>query len=146
MPTSTARLSAVAEVEMPFYEGLKIGVPTVPSAGRRDRRGSLRPRPCRHPGAGSGAGAWLVSKILELPLLGSYHTELGAYAGVRSGQAYLETLADYALSKFYSRCDVVLSPSEATDARLIELEIPAERIGRWDRGVDLGRFAPELRF
>jgi glycosyltransferase involved in cell wall biosynthesis/predicted metal-dependent phosphoesterase TrpH len=138
------RLSAVAEVDMPFYAGLKIGVPTVPSLvdaiaeGRYDLVHVVTPGP-------AGAGAWLVSKVLELPLLGSYHTELGAYAGVRSGQAYLETLADFALSKFYGACDVVLSPSEATDSRLLDLGIEADRIGRWDRGVDLGRFSPELR-
>jgi len=40
---------------------------------------------------------------------------------------------------------VVLSPSPATDARLEQLGIAPERIGRWDRGVDLGRFDPALR-
>jgi glycosyltransferase involved in cell wall biosynthesis/predicted metal-dependent phosphoesterase TrpH len=138
------RLSAAAEFDVPFYEGLKIGVPTVPSLvdaiaeGRYDLVHVVTPGP-------AGAGAWLLSKVLELPLLGSYHTELGAYAGMRSGQAYLETLADFALSKFYGACDRVLSPSEATDDRLIELGIEADRIGRWDRGVDLTRFSPELR-
>jgi len=38
----------------------------------------------------------------------------------------------------------VLSPSPATDERLRGLGIGAERIGRWDRGVDL-MFDPELR-
>jgi glycosyltransferase involved in cell wall biosynthesis/predicted metal-dependent phosphoesterase TrpH len=138
------RLSAVAEIDVPFYAGLKIGVPTVPSLvdaiaeGRYDLVHVVTPGP-------AGAGAWLLSKVLELPLLGSYHTELGAYAGMRSGQAYLETLADYALSKFYGACDVVLSPSSATDDRLLELGIDAGAIGRWDRGVDLTRFSPELR-
>jgi glycosyltransferase involved in cell wall biosynthesis/predicted metal-dependent phosphoesterase TrpH len=136
------RLSAAAEIDMPFYPGLKIGVPTVPSLvdaiaeGRYDLVHVVTPGP---------AGAWLLSKVLELPLLGSYHTELGAYAGLRSGQAYLETLADYALSQFYGACDVVLSPSRASDQRLVELGIDAESIGRWDRGVDLARFSPELR-
>jgi glycosyltransferase involved in cell wall biosynthesis len=138
------RLSAAAEIDMPFYPGLKIGVPTVPSLvdaiaeGRYDLVHVVTPGP-------AGAGAWLLSKVLELPLLGSYHTELGAYAGLRSGQAYLETLADYALSQFYGACDVVLSPSRASDQRLVELGIDAESIGRWDRGVDLARFSPELR-
>jgi glycosyltransferase involved in cell wall biosynthesis/predicted metal-dependent phosphoesterase TrpH len=136
------RLSAVAEVDMPFYPGLKIGVPTVPSLvdaiadGRYDLVHVVTPGP-------AGAAAWLLAQVLELPLLGSYHTELGAYAGMRSGQAYLETLADFALATFYSRCDVVLSPSAASDGRLGELGIDAAKLGRWDRGVDLARFSPE---
>jgi glycosyltransferase involved in cell wall biosynthesis len=40
---------------------------------------------------------------------------------------------------------VVLSPSPAGDLRLGELGIASERIGRWDRGVDLRRFDPAHR-
>ena len=36
------------------------------------------------PGPAGVIGA-LIARIMELPLLGSWHTELGAYAGVRSG-------------------------------------------------------------
>ena len=41
-----------------------------------------------------------------------------AYAALRSGYEHVEMLADYALGKFYGACDVVLSPSLASDARL----------------------------
>jgi glycosyltransferase involved in cell wall biosynthesis len=50
-----------------------------------------------------------------------------------------------ALGAFYGRCDVVLSPALATDARLAELGVAPERIGRWDRGVDTTRFSPGKR-
>jgi glycosyltransferase involved in cell wall biosynthesis len=138
------RLSAVAEVDIPFYEGLKIGIPSVPAItdalaeGRYDLVHLVSPGP-------AGAGAWLLSRVLELPVLGSYHTELAAYAGLRSGQAMLEQLATQALGRFYGLCDVVLSPSPATDERLVALGIERSRIGRWDRGVDLRRFDPALR-
>jgi hypothetical protein len=39
----------------------------------------------------------------------------------------------------------VLSPSTSSDDRIAALGIPAERIARWDRGVDLARFSPERR-
>jgi glycosyltransferase involved in cell wall biosynthesis len=39
----------------------------------------------------------------------------------------------------------VLSPSPPSDGRLRALGIAEERIGRWDRGVDLERFDPALR-
>ena len=83
--------------------------------------------------------------MLELPLLGSYHTELAAYAGLRSGQAQIEALTAAALRHFYGACETVLSPSPATDARVAELGIAPGRIGRWARGVDLTRFDPGLR-
>jgi glycosyltransferase involved in cell wall biosynthesis/predicted metal-dependent phosphoesterase TrpH len=138
------RLSAVAEIDIPFYRGLKIGVPTVPALvealaeGRYDLVHLCSPGP-------AGIGAWLLARVLELPVVGSYHTELAAYAGLRSERADLEVMANVALSAFYGSCEVVLSPSPASDQRLAELGIPEHKIGRWDRGVDLERFDPKLR-
>jgi len=138
------RLSAVAEIEVPFYQGLRIGVPGLPALvealaeGRYDLIHVCSPGP-------AGIGALLLARVLELPVLGSYHTELAAYAGLRSGDPQLEALTSMALSAFYGACGVVLAPSPASDERLQRLGIEADRIGRWDRGVDLGRFHPTLR-
>ncbi len=138
------RLSAVAEIDVPFYRGMKIGVPTVPALvealaeGRYDLVHLCSPGP-------AGIGAWLLARVLELPVIGSYHTELAAYAGLRSGMQHYEVVAGIALRKFYGACDIVLSPSPATDERLRELGVADRRIGRWDRGVDLERFDPALR-
>jgi glycosyltransferase involved in cell wall biosynthesis/predicted metal-dependent phosphoesterase TrpH len=138
------RLSAVAEVDVPFYNGLKIGVPSITAIteviaeGRYDLVHVCSPGP-------AGIAAWGISKLLELPVVGSYHTELAAYAGLRSGFAHVEVLANYALGKFYGACDVVLSPSLATDERIAQLGVDPALIGRWDRGVDITRFDPALR-
>jgi glycosyltransferase involved in cell wall biosynthesis/predicted metal-dependent phosphoesterase TrpH len=138
------RLTAVAELDLPFYRGLKIGVPSVPavvdaiSDGRYDLIHVCSPGP-------AGAMAWLLAQLLGLPLLGSHHTELPAYVGLRSSQPQLEAIAGYVLGRFYDACDVVLSPSPASDERLVELGVQEERIERWDRGVDLARFDPALR-
>ncbi len=143
-PDVDRRLSAVADVDIPFYNGLEIGVPSLPAIvesladGRYDIVHVVAPGP-------AGIEAALLARVLELPLLGSYHTELAAYAGLRSGRRQLETLAAIALGRFYGQCDVVLSPSPASDERLRSLGIDAGRIGRWDRGVDLERFGPQLR-
>ena len=80
-----------------------------------------------------------------LPILGSYHTELAAYAGLRTSDPRLEDVARLAIGAFYGQCHRVLSPSTASDAVLREMGIADERIGRWDRGVDLSRFSPARR-
>jgi glycosyltransferase involved in cell wall biosynthesis/predicted metal-dependent phosphoesterase TrpH len=143
-PSVDRRLSAVAEVDIPFYEGLKVGVPSLPAAvealaeGRYDLVHLCSPGP-------AGVAAALIARIMELPTVGSYHTELGAYAGLRSGDARLRAGADVALAAFYGACDVVLSPSASADESLHALGVSAGSVGRWDRGVDLTRFSPALR-
>jgi glycosyltransferase involved in cell wall biosynthesis len=86
-----------------------------------------------------------MARVLDAPLIGSYHTELAAYAALRSGQAQLEVLAKLMLGVFYRACQLVLSPSPATDEGLESIGIPAGRIRRWVRGVDLQRFDPAIR-
>ena len=138
------RLPAVAEVEIPFDAGLKVGVPSplaVVEALADGRYGLVHV--CA-PGP-AGMAAALAARVLELPLAGSYHTELAAYAGLRSGDRALELGVRAALGAFYSACDVVLSPSAASDAGLAGLGVAAGRIGRWDRGVDVARFHPRRR-
>jgi glycosyltransferase involved in cell wall biosynthesis/predicted metal-dependent phosphoesterase TrpH len=138
------RLSAVAEVDIPFYAGLKVGVPSVPAIvealaeGRYDVVHLCSPGP-------AGVAAAVIARVMDLPVLGSYHTELAAYAGLRAADPKLEFLARAAIGAFYSQCRVVLSPSPASDEVLRSMGIDAERIGRWDRGVDLERFSPAKR-
>jgi glycosyltransferase involved in cell wall biosynthesis/predicted metal-dependent phosphoesterase TrpH len=138
------RLSAVAEVEIPFYAGLEIGIPSLPAMvevlaeGRFDAVHVTAPGP-------AGVTAALIARVMELPVLGSWHTELGAYAGLRSSSPELERGMDLALSLFYRQCGRVLSPSPASDESLARLGVEREAIGRWGRGVDTSRFDPALR-
>ena len=138
------RLSAVAEIDIPFYSGLKVGVPSLPAIvetlaeGRYDLVHLCSPGP-------AGAAAAIIARTMGVPVLGSYHTELAVYAGLRSQDPGLELAARMAIGAFYGQCRRVLSPSPASDDVLRDLGLPAERIGRWDRGVDLHRFSPDRR-
>jgi len=138
------RLSAVAEVDIPFYEGLEIGVPSLPAMvevlaeGRFDAVHLTAPGP-------AGVTAALIARVMDLPVLGSWHTELGAYTGLRSSSPELERGMDMALSMFYRQCGRVLSPSPASDESLARLGVERDAIGRWGRGVDTSRFDPSLR-
>jgi glycosyltransferase involved in cell wall biosynthesis len=135
------RLPAAAELEMPFYDGLRVGVPCLPelvetlAEGRYDLIHVTAPGP-------AGVAATLLSRVSSMPLVSSYHTELATYAGIRSEDPALEDTALAALATFYGASSVVLSPSPAADRSLLLMGIAEERIGRWERGVDLDRFDP----
>jgi glycosyltransferase involved in cell wall biosynthesis len=138
------RLSAVAEVDVPFYPGLQIGVPSLPAVVETIAEGRYDIVHVASPGP-AGLAALLVARATDRPLVASHHTELAAYAGLRSGDPGLEAMATMGLAAFYAQADRVLSPSAASDRALAQLGVGAERIGRWDRGVDTRRFSPEQR-
>jgi glycosyltransferase involved in cell wall biosynthesis/predicted metal-dependent phosphoesterase TrpH len=143
-PDVDRRLSAVAEIDVPFYPGLQIGVPSLPAAVQTLADGAFDAIHVCSPGPVGVAGA-LLARGLGLPLLGSYHTELTAYAALRSGERHLADAMALGVSAFYNACELVLSPSPASDQALAAIGLPAERVLRWDRGVDTERFQPALR-
>jgi glycosyltransferase involved in cell wall biosynthesis/predicted metal-dependent phosphoesterase TrpH len=142
-PEVDLRLPAVAEIDVPYYPDLSIGVPSLPAAVQTLSDGAFDAIHVCSPGPAGIAGV-LVARALGLPLAGSYHTELTAYADLRSGQHHVTGAMALAVSAFYNACDIVLSPSPASDAALAEIGTPAEKILRWDRGVDTSRFDPSL--
>ncbi len=108
-PEVNRRLSAVAEFDVPFYPGLRIGVPSLSAAAQDAGRRRLRRVHVCSPGPTGVAGA-LLGRALGLPLIGSYHTELTAYAQLRSGRQHLAEAMEMAVGTFYNACDIVLSP------------------------------------
>ncbi len=143
-PDVDLRLPAVAEIDVPHYPGLQIGVPSLPAAVQTLSGGAFDAIHVCSPGPAGIAGV-LVARALGLPLVGSYHTELTAYADLRSGQRHVADAMALAVSTFYNACDIVLSPSLASDAALAGIGMGAEKVLRWDRGVDTSRFDPSLR-
>ena len=139
-PRVDRRLPAVAEVEVPHYRGLSIGIPSIPELAVTIADGAYDAIHVTAPGP-AGIAAALMARIANLPLVASHHTELSAYARLRSGDPALEAGMQAALSLFYSGCELVLSPSAAADASINSVGIPSARIRRWERGVDLDLYS-----
>jgi len=135
------RLPAAAELDLPFYAGMRLGVPGLPDLVEALADGCYDLVHVTAPGP-AGVAAALLGRIAGVPLLASYHTELAAYAGMRSGDGGIEAIARAGLGAFYGAAGVVLSPSPAADASLVELGVDTARLGRWERGVDSDRFDP----
>jgi glycosyltransferase involved in cell wall biosynthesis len=74
----------------------------------------------------AGTTAMLIARVLGVPVVGSYNTELSAPVH----------------TAFYRQCRIVLSPRRCDDGALRRRGIAADRIVRWEPGVDLRRFSP----
>jgi predicted metal-dependent phosphoesterase TrpH/glycosyltransferase involved in cell wall biosynthesis len=140
-PGVDRRLPAAAELEIPFYEGMTLGVPGLPDLVETLAEGSYDLVHVTAPGP-AGIAATLMSRITGVPLLASYHTEIATYAGMRSKDGALEALTRAGLGAFYSAPAAVLSPSPSADASVVALGADSTRVGRWERGVDVERFDP----
>jgi glycosyltransferase involved in cell wall biosynthesis/predicted metal-dependent phosphoesterase TrpH len=143
-PDVDRRLSAVGELDVPFYPGLRIGVPSLAAAVQTLADGAFDAIHVCSPGPAGIAGV-LLAKALGLPLVGSYHTELTAYAELRAGKPQVTAAMEMAVGALYNVCDLVLSPSPASDEALAGMGVAGEKVLRWDRGVDTSRFDPALR-
>ncbi|MBL8741042.1 MAG: glycosyltransferase, partial [Myxococcales bacterium] len=91
-----------------------------------------------------GVSAMAAARLLKLPVVTQHHTEVGAYAERLSGPA-LGRVADTIASSFYRRSAVCLAPSQAAAETLRSYGVPAPRIVRVPRGVDVGLFHPSRR-
>ena len=140
-PGVDRRLPSAAELEIPFYEGMTLGVPGLPDLVETLAEGSYDLVHVTAPGP-AGIAATLMSGITGVPLLASYHTEIATYAGMRSRDGALEALTRAGLGAFYSAPAAVLSPSPSADSSVIALGADPARLGRWERGVDVDRFDP----
>jgi len=140
-PGVDRRLPAAAELEVPFYEGMTLGVPGLPDLVEVLADGCYDLVHVTAPGP-AGIAATLMSRITGVPLIASYHTEIATYAGMRTKDETLEALTRAGLGAFYTAPGAVLSPSPSADASVVALGADPARIGLWERGVDLDRFDP----
>ena len=144
-PRVDRRLPAVAEVEVPFYAGMSIGIPSVPELvetlvdGRYDLihvrlAGTGRDRR-RADGADRGHARWSAATTpSSRPTRGMRSGDPGARAGdARGAVGLLRPVRAGALAERGGR----RVAGRARDR--------AERIGRWARGVDLDALQPARR-
>jgi glycosyltransferase involved in cell wall biosynthesis len=130
----------VDSLPFPFYEGFRLGVPEVPRAVRDVDLVHA------HTPFALGLSGLRLARRRDLPVVTSFHTPAGEYAGYLAPTEWLtdkvrgaaETYERY----FYDRADVVLAPSDRALRHLtsqVGVATPVEVISN---GVDLERFRP----
>jgi len=88
---------------------------------------------------GLAAGA-----LLGIPVIGSYHTELGPYALQLTRDLVVAEAMGIYVDWFYRRCRIVLAPTPSVADALMERGV-TDRPAVWSRGVDTVMFTPSRR-
>ena len=131
-------------VGLPFYREMRVYLPRLRALSARVRADGAHLVHLTTPGP-VGLAAAYVAATLGLPLIGSFHTDLGRYVGILSGSARLERWLRGYMRWLYGRCERIFVPSAATRAMLVEDGIEPSRVALWVRGVDAEAFSPRRR-
>jgi glycosyltransferase involved in cell wall biosynthesis/predicted metal-dependent phosphoesterase TrpH len=91
-----------------------------------------------------GACGLLSAKLLGIPVVGSWHTELGPYALHLTRDLLVAEAFERYVDWFYRQCVSILAPTRAVADALAARGL-AGRVGLWGRGVDSDRFSPGRR-
>jgi glycosyltransferase involved in cell wall biosynthesis len=129
---------------IPFYKEMRVYVPRVREFRRRALADHVDVIHLTTPGP-VGLAAMRVSRQLNIPMVGSFHTDLAAYANILSGWPLLGGAMREYMRWPYGRCARVLAPSADTRQLLIGANGDARRIEIWRRGVDSTAFSPSHR-
>ena len=131
-------------IGLPFYREMKVYLPRLRALAARARADGIDLVHLTTPGP-VGLAALCVASRAGLPLIGSFHTDLGSYARMLSGSARLERWLRLYMRWLYGQCERIFVPSDATRAMLVEEGIDPARVALWVRGVDADGFSPARR-
>ena len=133
-----------AGVPIPFYGEMRMYFPRVRAYAAHARADRIDVIHLTTPGP-MGLAALSVARRLNVPLVGSFHTDLAAYTALLSGSKRLGALMGQYMRWLYGCCSHVLVPSEHTGLLLAETGVNPEKIRVWTRGVDTDLFTPARR-
>jgi glycosyltransferase involved in cell wall biosynthesis len=92
-----------------------------------------------------GLAALAISKFLQVPVSGTYHTSIPQYVQVLTGSDFMEELAWKFVLWYYDQLDLIYAPSNSTRDELIAKGIKPDKIQIYPRGIDIDRFTPANR-
>ncbi len=127
---------------LPTYEQLELRFPLITDVLAEVER--LQPAIVHVATPGPvGVCGLVAARLLDIPVVGSYHTELGPYALHLTRDLLVAQAMDMWVEWFYRQCRLVLAPTTAV-ADALRARGHAN-VGVWGRGVDSDGFAPRRR-
>jgi glycosyltransferase involved in cell wall biosynthesis len=135
------RIPTAMTASLPIYPGYAWSVPELsPLVDELARRADLVQLATPGP---MGLAGLIAARMLGLPVIAQYHTEVADYAARITGLPFVKGLVEPLVGWFYRQAELCLAPSQTVVDRLTALGIA--RIVRVPRGVDLERFDPAHR-
>jgi glycosyltransferase involved in cell wall biosynthesis len=137
------RFPVLGRFALPGYASYELGWPSLVEVVRWLAEQAIDVVAISTPGP-MGVVAMLAARLLEIPVVGQYHTDLGAFATHLLGDRTIGRIVEGFTSAFYGGLEEVAVPTAATGRRVEAGGVRPERVRVVPRGVDHERFHPRF--
>ena len=138
------KFTSVGDFVLPEYPELKLNFPPILDVMDFIEREGFTRIHISTPGT-VGLLGLLIARMMDIPVAGTYHTDIPQYVRSLTNDEFLEKAAWSYMIWFYSQMEEVMVPSAGTRQQLHSQGLPHERMKPLPRWVDTDAYSPELR-
>ena len=143
-PEGVRQFQAVGDFVLPEYPELKLRFPPILNVMRYIEQQGITRIHISTPGT-VGLLGLLIARLMDIPVAGTYHTDIPQYVRSLTDDEFLEQAAWNYMIWFYNQMEEVLVPSAGTREQLLAHGLPPEKMKPLPRWVDTDQFRPEKR-
>jgi glycosyltransferase involved in cell wall biosynthesis len=138
------KFQSVGDFVLPEYPELKLNFPPILDVMDYIEREGFTRIHISTPGT-VGLLGLLIARLMDIPVAGTYHTDIPQYVRSLTNDEFLEQAAWSYMIWFYSQMEEVMVPSAGTREQLTARGLPVERMKPLPRWVDTDSYSPEMR-
>ena len=135
------QFAAVGDFVLPEYPELKLSFPPILDVMDFIEKEGFTQIHVSTPGT-VGLLGLMIAKMMDIPVAGTYHTDIPQYVRSLTNDDFLEGVAWSYMIWFYSQMGEVLIPSAGTREQLCAHGLPLEKMKPLPRWVDTELFSP----
>jgi glycosyltransferase involved in cell wall biosynthesis len=138
------KFQSVGDFVLPEYPELKLNFPPILDVMDFIEREGFTRIHISTPGT-VGLLGLLIARMMNIPVAGTYHTDIPQYVRSLTNDEFLEQAAWSFMIWFYSQMEEVMVPSVGTREQLAARGLPPERMKPLPRWVDTEVYTPDKR-
>ena len=143
-PAGVKQFQAVGDFVLPEYPELKLSFPPILDVLNYVEKEGITRIHVSTPGT-VGLLGLLIARLMNIPVAGTYHTDIPQYVRSLTNDEFLEQAAWSYMIWFYNQMEEVLVPSNGTREQLLSHGLPLEKMKPLPRWVDTELFSPDKR-
>jgi glycosyltransferase involved in cell wall biosynthesis len=138
------KFPSVGDFVLPEYPELKLNFPPILDVMDFIEREGFTRIHVSTPGT-VGLLGLLIARMMNIPVAGTYHTDIPQYVLSLTNDDFLEKAAWSYMIWFYGQMEEVMVPSTGTREQLTSRGLPPERMKPLPRWVDTETYNPDMR-